>query len=207
MIHKIKKITLCLMMLIAASTCAAADRQIDVVKIMSFSCPICRESEAQDVVIAEKITQEGGRFVFAPVPTVAAEGFFKELVYYGARTLGGRTADNVKLSLYRGVQDQGISFTDFLQAYVWLQSDPKYTEQQLQDIFKEAQSANAKAALTRASTLAVRTGVQNLPAYVLIVDGEPHSIVDPTLVPGGSLLSLREEILSRVLKLRKGESQ
>lgn len=157
----------------------------------------------QDTVIEQQTTERGGRFVRAPVPTVEGEGRFKELVYYASRDSSARFAETVKNSIYKGVQDQGISFSDLLQVYVWLQSDIPNNDSQLQALFSGAQAAPAQAALARAARLATRAGVQSLPAYLIMVDGQVSSIVDATSVPGGSLITVREEVLSRVNKLYK----
>jgi hypothetical protein len=194
---------LCGLSLALSLNVRAAPAQVDVVKIMSFSCPVCRSAEAQDVAISQKVIALGGRFVRAPVPTVEGEGVFKELVYYASRGVSGQMSENVKYALYKGAQDQGISFTDFLQIYVWLQAEIPNNEDRLQIIFKDAQATAARGSLSRAIHLATSAGVQALPAYLIMADGRVSSVVDPTTVSGGSLANVREEVLTRVTNLYK----
>ena len=185
-------------------TAVAADTapRVDVVKIMSLTCPVCRAAEAHDPAIERAVQDYGGRFVFAPLPTEAENATgAKERVYYAARDIDASTASAVKYSLYKGAQDMGIQLTDYMQIYTWLSQDAPQLESKFEPLFEKAQGDAASNALKRAVRLASQAGVGALPAYVILVDGQVTASLDPQAVPGNSLLTLRDEVIARVRKL------
>ncbi|KWT98332.1 MULTISPECIES: hypothetical protein [unclassified Variovorax] len=183
---------------------ASAAPTVDVVKIMSFSCPVCRAAEAQDVAIESAVKAVGGSFVRGPVPVDPAESGAKERVYYAARGVSPAVADTIKNAIYRGAQDLSIPLGEENQVLVWLQQQlGDMPEKDLTALFEASRGPRGKGALSRAATLAVSVGVESLPAYVIVVDGRPVSSVDPTSVPGGSLTRLRDEVISKVKTLAK----
>ena len=80
-----------------------AEARVDVVKILSLSCPICYSSETQDAAIASAVFNAGGKFVPAPVPTNAEDSGEKELIYYAARDRGIAYGETVKRVFYKGL--------------------------------------------------------------------------------------------------------
>lgn len=188
---------------LASGATGFSSPRIDVVKIMSLSCPVCRAAEAQDKPISQAVESNGGKFVWAPLPTGDELSGAKELVYYASRELGPDMAETVKNSLYRGVQDMVIPLADFLQVYVWMQQDVAAQEPQFKALFDAAQAAPARKSLSRAAALATEAGVSSLPAYIVLVDGQVATVVDPSNVSGGSLTALREEVISRINKFSK----
>jgi hypothetical protein len=188
----------------AMGTAFAADAspRVDVVKVMSLTCPVCRTAETHDFAIERAVQEHGGRFVFAPLPTEAENATgAKERVYYASRDLDASTASAVKASLYKGAQDMGIQLTDYMQIYTWLSQDVPQLEPKFGALFEKAQGDAASNALKRAVRLASQAGVSNLPGYVIIVDGQVTALLDPQSVPGNSLLTLRDEVIARVRKL------
>jgi protein-disulfide isomerase len=176
--------------------------RVDVVKVMSLTCPVCRAAEAQDPAIERAVRDTGGRFVFAPVPTEEeASSGAKERVYYAARDLDANTAAAIKSSLYKGAQDMGVPLTDYLQVYTWLSQDLPQLDPKFVPLFDKAQAPAAGSALARAARLASQAGVSALPGYVILVDGQVTALLDPQSVPGNSLLKLRDEVIARVHKL------
>jgi len=188
----------------AMSTAFAADTapRVDVVKIMSLTCPVCRAAETHDPAIERVVVAGGGRFVYAPLPTEPenASGA-KERIYYASRELDANTAAAVKYSLYKGAQDMGIQLTDYMKAYTWLSQDVPQLEPKFNQLFEKAQGDAALNSLKRAVKLASQAGVSSLPGYVILVDGEVTALLDPQSVPGNSLLTLRDEVIARVRKL------
>ena len=188
----------------AAHAAAGAKRTVDVVKIMAFSCPVCRAAEAQDPVIERAVQATGGRFVHGPLPTSAAESGAKERVYYASRSTSPQFASRVADSLYRGLQDLSIPLAELPQVFVYFQQQfPELTDQQLSQLFSAAQDKPAKQALSRAAGLAVAVGAASLPTYVIVVDGRPVAALDPESVGGGSLTVLRDEVIKRVQSYAK----
>lgn len=179
----------------------AAGARVDVVKIMSFSCPVCLAAEAQDRAIAQAVEAHGGQFVRAPVPTGEDDSGTKEIFYYASREKGARLSDAVKDALYKGSQDVVVPLNDLLSVHVWLQRELPDKEAELAPVFELAQQAAARKALSRAVALANQAGVQALPSYVFVVNGRVQGALDPSLVPSGTLLALKDEVVRRIAKL------
>lgn len=168
----------------------------DVVKILSFSCPVCHASEAQDVAIRAEVERRGGRFVPAPVPTVAAETGAKERVYYASRDISQPLSQRIKESLYRASQELQIVLPDFNATHVWLQSDLSAADQQhLPRLFQMAQEPASLAALRRAVNLVQLAGVESVPCYIVMEAGTVVRALDPTHVREGSLTALRQAVI------------
>jgi hypothetical protein len=185
-----------------AAFAADAGPRVDVVKIMSLTCPVCRSAETHDPAIERAVQEQGGRFVYAPLPTEVENATgAKERVYYASRDLDAGTAALIKSSLYKGAQDMGIQLTDYMQIYTWLSQDVPQLEPKFGPLFEKAQGDAAANSLKRAVRLASQAGVSNLPGYVIVVDGQVTALLDPQSVPGNSLLTLRDEVIARVRKL------
>jgi hypothetical protein len=192
---------------VAAGAALAADAPakhvVNVVKIMAFSCPVCRAAEAQDTVIERAAKSTGGSFVWAPVPSDATESGSKEMVYYASRSFSRELADKVKLVLYKGQQDLSIPLGEPPQVYNYFQQQlPDMSEEDFKRLFELGQGDAARKSLARAASLASSAGVQAVPTYILIVDGHPVVSLDPTTVQGGSLTVLRDEVINRINKLK-----
>lgn len=178
------------------------DEPVNVVKLMSLSCNVCRATEAFDPVLASAVRTRGGRFVWAPLPTHPEDQqAAKELVYYAARDRGRDFSEAVKDSLYRGVQDKGLPLFDFMQVYTWFMSDiPSYLKD-FDSLFKAAQAQGAREALTRAIRLANSTGTRALPHYLVLKGSEVRFSIDPTHPKAPTLTALREELLNKINSL------
>lgn len=172
----------------------------DVVKVMSFSCPICREAESQDPLIAKAVQAQGGKFEWAPVPTDKndVEGA-PEKVYYASRAFGPVFSAEVKASIYKAVQDLSVPMYNFPQVYAWLSQDlPAQDYPTLQKLEKATSEGAGVHALSRAATLAINAGVSHTPGYVILRKGRIVRLDDPTVVRGGSLLLLRQLIVQQI---------
>lgn len=177
---------------------------VDVVKIMSFSCSVCRAAELQDRVIERAVREHGGTFVWAPLPTDPNENGEKEMLYYASRDVSKEFSVTVKESLYKGIQELGLPLTTETQLFVWLQQDlTSFPEAELRDLFSRGKEPRARGAISRAAGLAQAVGADSLPTYIVLVDGRPVTSLSPSSVPGGSLSVLRDEVLNRISKLVK----
>lgn len=177
--------------------------RLDVVKILNLSCPVCRAAESQDPAIARVVQGLGGRFVWAPVPVGEDANGSKERVYYAARDLSSEIGNRIKQSLYKGIQDMGISLNDYMPIYTWLQQDVPDLEPRFDELFRQAQSATNERALGRAVVLANTAGVQMLPGYIILLNGQVESLVDPSSTASGTVLAMRDELVARIQKYSK----
>ncbi len=183
---------------------AAAPSPVDVVKIMSFSCSVCLAAEAQDKPIAAAVRAQGGRFVWAPVPTHPEDKVgARERTYYAARDLNAQLGEAVKTSLYKGSQEQNLPLFDQIQVSSWVLRDLSEHEALLPTLFEKARSQDSAQALGRAIRLAMGAGVQDLPAYLLIQDGKVVANFDPRHPQATGLTALRELVLAKVAELNK----
>lgn len=178
--------------------------RVDVVKIMSLTCPVCRSAEAQDKAIAQVVRDGGGQFVWAPLPT-EEEALLgaRERVYYAGRTMDPAFGEYLKDALYRGAQDMGIPLNDYLQVYTWLMQDDPSKEGKFHEVIQKAQEPDARGALARAARLAQQAGVSSLPGYIVLVDGRIAALMDPDSVQGNSLIRLRDDVIKAVRTLGK----
>lgn len=171
---------------------------VDVVKVMSFSCSFCLTSEAQDRAIEEAAVATGGRFVRAPIPESPAAVAAREKAYYAARDLDPQFGERVKASLYKGSQDAQVPLETFAHVYYWLEQDLPNDYARMHALIERAQAPAAASALERAIRLTISAGVQTLPTYVLLTDGKLGTSVDRESAGGGSMLALRDAVISRI---------
>lgn len=175
---------------LALTTLISYAEPVSVVKVLSFGCPVCRAAEAMDSDIGTAVRRGGGKFAYAALPADATN-LNRELAYYAARDLGAEEA--ARNSLYKGSQDYGLTFSDPVQAVVWLQDDAGINGSQLGGAIG---GEPARQALGRAVRLAARAGVQKLPAYLLLRDGEVLSVMSADGV--GSLFALKKRVVEEV---------
>ena len=191
-------VPLCLAGASAFSQTNRAPRKVDVVKILSFACPTCRASEAQDRYIESRLETVGGRLLWAPVPTIAGNTGERERVYYAARAEGRVIESRVRASLYKAVQDMGLSLPDLTSVYTWLQSDLPDLEGKLDSLFDRAASNESKNALARALRLGMTAGISSLPSYLLVANSTVLTLVDPSSATNGNILALRDSVVSAI---------
>ena len=181
-------------------TSTAQATPVDVVKIINFSCSVCRASETLDNSIRQTVAATGGHFVPAPMPP--DESTARERVYYAARDMGGPDSEPIiRASLFKGAQDMQMSLTDVPQTVAWLQDDigsrVNLNWSQLQEA---ANGSAAQASLGKAARLVVSSGAQALPTYILLKQGAIVGTLDPDSIPNKSLLNLREAVVTAVEK-------
>lgn len=183
---------------------AGSQPSVYVVKIISFACNFCRESEAADKMLITELARENGSLVVAPLDVNSPHPTFaREYVFYAARDFGPRVYEAVKDSLYKGTQDRGLQFAGVAQVIAWLQSDvPDILEAAgWAKLARRAESPSVREALGRAVRLAVGAGVDHLPAYLLLHDGRVMGLYDRGSFPGPAIL--RERLLERVRTLNR----
>ena len=180
-----------------AAVQAQSNKPLDVVKVMSFSCPVCFASEAQDQFIEQTVKAAGGRFVRAPLPSVEGDMGAKDRVYYASREFSPQLTDKVRASLYKGAQEMGVPLDNITAVYTWLQQDLDIDVNTLNSLIQRSQQSDAEGALRRAVYLARSAGVDRIPAYLLLRDSQVIAALDPTSVPGG-LAGLREAVIQRI---------
>lgn len=188
-------------LLLALVATAAHATPVDVVKIMNFSCPVCRASESLDTSIRDAVGATGGHFVPAPVPSDDSTGGARERVYYAARDLQPDAESAVRTSLFKGSQDMQMAFTDVPQAVAWLQDDIGATVSlNWAQLSINADGDPANASLARAARLAVSSGAQAFPTYILLRQGTVVGVLDPDSIPNKSLLNLRDAVVTAIGK-------
>lgn len=172
---------------------------IVVVKIFSFSCPVCKASETQDSFIEQSVKLKGGKFVRAPLPSMENDMGDKDKYYYASRRMGDNIAVKVHQSLYKASQELNISMPDMTSVYVWLQQDlgDELGPKNLNALAQYAQDNITNAAYTRAVNLAKAAGVDAIPAYIILKNNQLVTTIDAEMYPQG-LSSLREAVISKV---------
>lgn len=182
--------------LLAPPPAAAA---VDVVEFINFSCPYCRAMEPQVREIAREVESRGGKFVAAPLPAKGQSAAASEL-YYASRAYGPEVANQVKDSLFKGAQEAGQPFEDLSQVMVWLVQDLGENRVNFEYLAEAAAAESVQESVARAWRLAYRAGVDTLPAFVLVKDGEPVAIFsrdDNTFKP----LNIKKELVQKLNEL------
>lgn len=186
---------------------ASETSAVTVVKVLNFSCPICRASESQDAQIEEAAEATGGKLVFAPIPSEAGE-FAREKVYYAARKLGRPAERFIRAALYRGAQDVNLPFMDVVQVIEWLKDQMPESQIDWASLTASARSEETAYALRKAAMLTNRAGVQRLPAYILVKDNTPVATLDlDTSGRGTSLPLLKEDVIARTGQLASNKTK
>jgi hypothetical protein len=186
------------------ATGIAQAREVSVVKIVNFSCSVCRASESQDEPIRAAVQASGGQYVLATMPT-GETTYWRELMYYAARAQDPALEPLVRESFYRGSQDMGLPFSDMTQVAVWLAQDLPQRRVDWAALGRSAVTEGlARDALGRALRIIVASGAQKLPSYVFVVDGELRGLLDPdTGSRNGSLVELRQSVLQKIDELSR----
>lgn len=183
---------------------AAPEISFYVVKIISFACNFCRESESADKMLIEELSRENGRLVAAPLDVSSPHpSFAREHVFYAAREFGPHVSDAIRDSLYKGTQERGLQFPGIPQVITWLQTDvPDILDTQgWAKLARKADSPAVREAVGRAVRLAVGAGVDHLPAYLLLHEGRVMGLYDRASFPGPAIL--RERLLEKVRTLNR----
>lgn len=171
---------------------------VDVAKVMRFSCPFCLAAEAHDRLLVTEARKYGGKFVWAPVPDAANSLGARERVYYAARELGAGLDSRVKASLYKASQEAQVQLETYAQVYYWLEQDLPDDYDRFPRLFETAQSSSAGDALKRAIRLTINAGVEVLPTYVILSDGQIATTVDKGSAGADSQAALRDAVLSAI---------
>lgn len=190
-------------------------KRIDVVKIISFGCPLSRASDATDHSLRTFVEDLGGQFVVSPYPVeIEAKSAqevlslsSKERVFYASRKKGAVISEKVKSSLFKGSQDMGLPLTTYMDVYTWLNQDiPDYSAS-FADIFLHAQEPATGESVKKVAYLAQQSGARSLPAYVVIVDGKILPAMGPDDIQGGSLTRLRDSVKQSISNQLKKETR
>jgi len=185
-----------LLALAAAPVTLAADKLV-VVKVLSFSCNVCKASESQDGFIRGALRAHGGEFVPAPIP-MSSQNYSRELAYYAARRQGGEIEPKVRASLYQGAQDYGYPLSNDVQVLDWLRFDLDEALDH-ERLAKELRSPETEAAMKRAVRLALSAGAQSLPTYVLLEGSHIVQTFDPSMAGNPpSLTVLRTQVVQAI---------
>lgn len=194
-------VSVVLLVVAAAIGASAHAARVDVVKIMNFTCSFCLASEGPDKLVEAAASSTGGRFVRAPVPLESTESGAKERVYYAARDMSEALAEKVKSSIYKGAQESQVNLDGYVQVYTWLLQDIPEQEASFNELFKRAQDPSTKAALNRAIALIAKSGVEQVPTYVVLKNGAIDSVYDTRA--GESVQVVRQNLIQKIQQLSK----
>jgi protein-disulfide isomerase len=167
---------------------------INVVKLISFNCPACYQSETLDPPIRNAVRQQGGKFVIAPLPRLETDS--RERFYYALRDLSPEIEEKTRQSLFKGSQDLNYPLADAPQVLDWLSQDLASVAIDWNVIVTTVNGEHGADAVARAIDLAAKAGAQVTPTYVLVRDGVVLSMFDINTVPNTNLSALREAVLN-----------
>lgn len=177
----------------------SAQAAVSVVKVINFSCQFCKSSESMDPPIRAAVELAGGRMVYAAMPADESSDGSRERFYYAARAKWPALEPRVREALYRGAQDLGYPLATASQTAEWLSTDLVELNRDWLSLVPMSAAGEADEAFTRALRLAVQAGVQVLPAYVLVRDGQILQTLDVDSA-GGAYSALRQAVIDAVNK-------
>lgn len=163
-----------------------------VVKIVDFSCPICKASEPLDEEIRRELDRQGGTFSIAAMPAMHSNGD-RERAYYLFRSYGPQWEKKIRESLYRGSADVGMGMLNGAQVLTWLENDMSAESLDWEKVLTQLRNPDTDAALARAVRLAMAVSANKLPTYVVIRGGQIASVHEPG---DGSLSDLKARVLA-----------
>jgi protein-disulfide isomerase len=184
--------------LLVAFTCGA-NAAVSVVKVINFSCQFCKSSEAMDTPIRTSVELAGGKLVYAVMPADENSDGSRERMYYAARAKWPALEPRVRDALYRGAQDLGYPLATANQTAEWLSTDLADLNYDWVSLVQSSATGEPNAAFQRALRLAVQAGVQVLPAYVVVQDGQVLQTLDVDSA-GGTYSGLRQAVINAVNK-------
>lgn len=185
--------------LVLSALSAQAEAAVSVVKVMNFSCQYCKASEAMDMPIRTAVQLAGGKMVYAAMPADESSDGSREKMYYAARAKWPAMEPRIRESLYKGAQDLGYPLATATQTAEWLSTDLADLNYDWVSLAPSSATGEAEQAYMRAIRLAVQAGVQVLPAYVVVRDGQVQQTLDVDSA-GGTYSGLRQAVLDAVRK-------
>lgn len=189
-----------------ACSLAAQAGPVFVVKIVNFSCPYCRASESVDDKIRDAAYDSGGDFLYGPITLMKEGSDARDRVYFASVKLDLPETARIRRALYQGVQDEGQMFENIPQVIVYLQRVLPEVNVDWNALSLKAISKEITASLQRTKELAVKGSVDQLPAYLLIQEGEVVAILDSSSSDTPRFPQLKDAVISKIKSLaKKGE--
>lgn len=179
---------------------AQAVSPVHVVEIVNFSCPYCAAMESSGGDLRRAVEATGGRFVFAPLTLQEDRSNWRDRLYYAAREQGPDAEVAVRRALFRGAQDLNLPLENLDQVLVFLGDELAAQAIDWERLRKDATAPATSEAYQRALYLAASAGIDALPAYIFIVDGEVAASIgrDPAT---NDLSALRRNVLDKIQEL------
>ncbi len=179
---------------------APAATPVHVVEIANFSCPYCLAMESAGNELRRATEATGGRFVFAPISPQEGASNWQDRIYYAARNQGPKAEAAVRAALFRGAQDLNLPMENLDQVLVFLAEDLSSLELDWVRLRQDALNPSTLESYQRALWLGASAGIDAVPAYIFIVDGEIVDAIgrNPTT---NDLSALRREVLDEIKKL------
>lgn len=180
---------------------ASGGSPIYVVKYISFSCNFCRNAEQGDTLVEQAVSATGGAISVAPVDTSENPNFTKERLFYASRRLGPDVAKRIRLALYSATQDHGLTFNslDALDTWLSVNAADWLDDASRKSLILDSTTEDTTASIGRALRLARSAGVDVLPSYVVLQDGNVKAVFDRQGYP--SLHDLRDKLARRISEM------
>lgn len=184
---------------------AKTQSPVNVVKIISFDCGLCYESNTMDRPIKEAVESAGGIFDIAPIPRTSTD--WRERFYYVLRNYGPNVERAARDSLFRGSQEFSYPLMDIPEILDWLRQDMKVKGINWQKVVQQVKSPASAIPVERAIRLVAASGARLTPTYVLIRDGKVLAAYDIDSAPHENLSSLRQAVLAGIAKANASGSK
>lgn len=160
-----------------AKTSLAEKPQIDVVFILSLSCPYCMSTEPLLGQIEAELQKVDGRLIQAALDPVS-KNISKEIGFYAARKMGPTELNAYKALVYDAVINKNLPLSDFGQLFALLETSQDQLPFKLDDLAKliSEEESEFRGSHLRAMRLAFVAGSNLLPSFILLNNGEVDSV-------------------------------
>lgn len=181
----------------------AQKSQIDVVFILSLSCPYCMSTEPLLGQIEHELSKINGRLIQAALDPIS-KNLSKEIGFYAARKMGPSELRAYKALVYDAVINKNLPLSDYGQLFALMEASQDKLPFQLDDLAKliSEEESEFKDSHLRAMRLAFVAGSNLLPSFILLNNGEIDSVHERSATNSTVSLVVKS-LTSRIKELHK----
>lgn len=189
--------------LVSYKPVSAKESQIDVVFILSLSCPYCMSTEPLLGQVEAELDRVGGRLIQAALDPVS-KNLSKEIGFYAARKLGPKELIAYKSLVYDAAINKNLPLSDFGQLFALLETSQDRLPFKLDDLAKliSEEENEFRASHLRAMRLAFVAGSNMLPSFILLNNGEIDSVHERSSA-NTTASSVVKSLTARIKELHK----
>lgn len=179
---------------------STAQAKTTVVEIVNFACQYCAYMNNMIPDIESKLAERNIDLVVAPIFTEENIEPYIAYTYYAIRKRNPELLQAVRVYLFKGASQDGILFQSVEQTIAYFeQFSPYYADLQFKtDIQSLADTDEVRKSYKKGIYLAIKGGVDELPAFLIIEDNEIKKVIARNSV-SKSLAEVKERLLDYIV--------